>query len=383
MTQNPLLQPSADLIVDVDDVGRRIIEPHQFVADTEAFIDIRLPGSVGKASYSFIGPGVSQNADQIVNLTEPHGFNIGAASMPHGVVNNPHMHYTAEVFICTRGRWEMRLGQYGEQTVEIGPNTLFSVPTWIFRGFKNIGADDGWLLTVLGSDNTGGILWAPQVLEAAAATGLHLSTNGAVLDATAGELTNDTITPIDETRLGELDHYTDAEIAERIVAPGRLNWSEVALLSSVLPGHGSAMAPVIGFGLTEDRQQRPPIWTPHGFTVEWLRLEPGASTGLHRIDQNQALFLVEGEWQVTYNRLDNQISRTVAEDTVVSIPGSCWRELTNIGSAVATCLVVCAGDNRARADWDPRIENAAAEAGWGRDANGYIAPLDLLGGAPW
>ena len=383
MTRDPLLQPSADLIVDLDDVGRRIIEPHQFMADTEAFIDVRLPESVGKASYSFIGPGVSQNADQIINLAEPHGFNIGAASMPHGVVNNPHMHYTAEVFICTRGRWEMRLGQYGEQTVEIGPNTLFSVPTWIFRGFKNIGADDGWLLTVLGSDNTGGILWAPQVLEAAAATGLHLSTNGAVLDATAGELTNDTITPIDETRLGELDHYTDAEIAERIVAPGRLNWSEVALLSSVLPGHGSAMAPVIGFGLTEDRQQRPPIWTPHGFTVEWLRLEPGASTGLHRIDQNQALFLVEGEWQVTYNRLDNQISRTAAEDTVVSIPGSCWRELTNIGSAVATCLVVCAGDNRARADWDPRIENAAAEAGWGRDANGYIAPLDLLGGAPW
>jgi mannose-6-phosphate isomerase-like protein (cupin superfamily) len=371
------------LIVDVDDVGRRIIEPHQFVADTEAFIDVRLPGSVGKASYSFIGPGVSQNADQIVNLAEPHGFNIGAASMPHGVVNNPHMHYTAEVFICTRGRWEMRLGQYGEQTVEIGPNTLFSVPTWIFRGFKNIGDDVGWLFTVLGSDNTGGILWAPQVLEAAASTGLYLSPMGAVLDATAGELTNDTITPIDETRLGELDHYTDAEIAERIVGPDRLNWSEVALLSSVLPGHGSAIAPVIGFGLTEDRQQRPPIWTPHGFTVEWLRLEPGASTGLHRIDQNQALFLVEGEWQVTYNRLDDQISRTVAEGAVVSIPGSCWRELTNTGSAVATCLVVCAGDNRARADWDPRIGNAAAEAGWGRDANGYIAPLDLLGGAPW
>mgnify|MGYP001605748257 FL=1 len=383
MAVNPFLQPSADLIVNVDDVGRRIIEPHQFVADTEAFVDVRLPGSAGKTSYSFIGPGVSQNADQIVNLAEPHGFNIGAASMPHGVVNNPHMHYTAEVFICTRGRWEMRLGQHGEQTVEIGPNTLFSVPTWIFRGFKNIGDDDGWLLTVLGSDNTGGILWAPQVLEAAASTGLYLSPVGAVLDATAGDLINDTITPIDETRLGELDHYTDAEIVERIVAPDRLDWSEAALLSSVLPGHGSAIAPVIGFGLTEDRQQRPPIWTPHGFTVEWLRLEPGASTGLHRIDQNQALFLVEGEWQVTYNRLDSQISRTVTEDTVVSIPGNCWRDLTNTGSAIATCLVVCAGDNRARADWDPWIGNAAAEAGWGRDANGYIAPLDLLGGTPW
>ena len=383
MNQNPVFQASGAVIVDIDDVDRRIIEPHQFVADTEAFIDVRIPGSAGKASYSFIGPGVSQNADQIVNLAEPHGFNIGAASMPHGIVNNPHMHYTAEVFICTRGRWEMRLGQHGDQTVEIGPNTLFSVPTWIFRGFKNIGDDDGWLLTVLGSDNTGGILWAPQILEAAASTGLYLSPAGAVIDATVGEPTNDTIAPIDETRLGELDHYTDAEIAERVVGPDRLDWSEVALLSSVLPGHGSAIAPVIGFGLTEDRQQRPPIWTPHGFTLEWLRLEPGASTGPHRIDQNQVLLVVEGGWQVTYNRRDDQIARGVTEGTVVSIPGSCWREFTNTGTAVATCLVVCAGDNRARVDWDPTIRNAAAEAGWGRDANGYIAPLDLLGSAPW
>ena len=235
----------------------------------------------------------------------------------------------------------------------------------------------------MGSGKTGGVWGRRQGIEAEELNGWYRSLVGAVIEGTAGELTNETINPIDETRLGELDHYTEAEIAGRIVGPDRLNWSEVALLSSVLPGHGSAIAPVIGFGLTEDRQQRPPIWTPHGFTVEWLRLEPGASTGLHRIDQNQALFLVEGEWQVTYNRLDDQISRTVAEGAVVSIPGSCWRELTNTGSAVATCLVVCAGDNRARADWDPRIGNAAAEAGWGRDANGYIAPLDLLGGAPW
>ena len=60
-----------------------------------------------------------------------------------------------------------------------------------------------------------------------------------------------------------------------------------------------------------------------------------------------------------------------------------WAELTNTGTAVATCLVVCAGDNRAIVDWDPTIGTAAAEVGWGRDANGYIAPVDLLGSAPW
>jgi len=383
MTRDTLPRASAEVIVGADEMDRRIIEPDKFVADTEAFIDVRLPGSAGKASYSLIGPGVSQNKDQVVNLTEAHGFNIGAASMPHGVVNSQHLHYTAEVFICTRGQWQMRLGQRGEQTVDIGPGTVFSAPTWVFRGFKNIGDDGGWLFTVLGGDDTGGILWAPQVLDAAAATGLYLSHDYSVVDAAVGEPTDETIAPVDEARLSELDRYTDDEIAKRIVCPDRLEWSRTALLSSGLPGQGSAIAPVIGFGLTEDRRQHPPIWTPHGFTLQWLRLDPGASTGLHRLDRAQALILVEGEWQIGFNSVGDQIRRDVVAGAVVSVPAGCWHDLTNSGSGTATCLVVCAGDDRALIEWDNDVVAAAAEAGWGHDAHGYVAPLDLLARTPW
>lgn len=59
-----------------------IIEPSDFVADTQAFVDVRIPRSVGKASYSMIGPGVSQNARQEINSSDTCGFQIGAASMP-------------------------------------------------------------------------------------------------------------------------------------------------------------------------------------------------------------------------------------------------------------------------------------------------------------
>ena len=381
MSRSPVASSSDEVIVSAADIDQRIIEPDDFVADTSAFVDVRLDGSEGKASYSFIGPGVSQNVDQVVNLTEPHGFNIGAASMPNGVINNQHMHYTAEVLICTRGQWQMRLGQHGDQRVDIGPNTVFSIPTWMFRGFQNIGGDGSWLFAVLGGDDTGGILWAPQVLEAAAATGLYLSHDYAVVDATGG-LTDETIAPIDVARLSELDSYTDHEIRERIVGPDRLEWSSAALLSAVLSGHGSAMAPVIGFGLTEDRRQRPPIWTPHGFTLEWLRLDPGASTGLHRIEQSQALLLVGGEWQISYNRGDDRASRTPAEGAVVSVPAGCWREFSNTGASTASCLVVCDGDERARAEWEPAIIAAASDLGWGHDASGYRAPVDLLARTP-
>lgn len=366
-------------VVSADEIDRRLIPPSAFIADTEAFIDVRLPGSVGKASYSFIGPGVSQNADQKINLTEPHGFNVGAASMPHGTINNPHMHYTAEVFVCTRGKWEIRLGQHGEETFEIGPDTVFSAPTWTFRGFANVGDDDGWLFAVLGGDDTGGILWAPQVLEAAAETGLHLTVDQRVVDSSELNGDDELIEPLDAARLAQLDTYTAEDAADFLVAPSTLEWSTSALLSSVIPGHQAAMAPVIGHGMSQHRHGRPPITTPHGFTLEWLEIEPGATTGSHRIDESQVLLIVDGDWNISFNLDHDRLDRSIPVGSVVSVPAGAWRNLINAGDRPARCVVVCGGDARPRIDWHPTIIEEAAERGWSLDASGYIAATDLLG----
>ena len=282
MTEN-----SNEVIVAADEVDARIIEPSQFVADTEAFIDVRLPRSQGKASYSFIGPGVSQNGRQTINLTIPHGFNVGAATVPAGKVNNPHLHYTAEVFICTAGKWRILIGEHGEQTIDIAEGTVFSAPTFVFRGFENIGDDDGWLFAVLGGDETGGIVWAPHILAEAAETGLYLGRNYEVLDALAGDDTTDVVSPMASSEL-VTESYSDEEIASRAVRLDAVDWSERALLSSVLPGHESRMAPMIGYGMSQNRRHVAPIGNPHGFSLEWLELPPGASTGRHRIDHSQA-----------------------------------------------------------------------------------------------
>lgn len=371
-----------DQMIDAAEADRRVIEPNDFVADKSAFIDVRLPGSAGKSSYSFIGPGVSQNADQTINLAEPHGFNIGAASLPNGVINNPHLHYTAEVFICTRGRFEMRVGQFGEQTVDIEAGTVFSVPTWVFRGFRNIGPDDGWLFTVLGDDDTGGILWAPQILEAAKETGLHLSSDYSVIDTTTGEQPDDVIAPVDEERLKELDSYTDAELLDHIVTKNQLAWSDRALLSSLTPGHEVAVAPVIGHGITEDRRQRAPITNHHGFSLDWIRLAPGSSVGLHRVDEHQVLLLESDSWQITYNSGQDEIAKTPALGSVVSLPAGCWRNATNVGDEEALALVVTNGDGPARIEWHDDLVDSASRAGWARDASGYLAPADLLARPP-
>jgi len=81
----------------------RLIRYEDLVPCSLAFIDCKIPGSDRKVNYSVIGAGVTQSHDQVVNLAEPHGFALGVAAMPHGVTNNLHMHYTAEVFMIYRG----------------------------------------------------------------------------------------------------------------------------------------------------------------------------------------------------------------------------------------------------------------------------------------
>lgn len=371
-----------DLVIDPAEFKQRVIQPADFVPDTEAFVDVRLPQSAGKASYSFIGPGVSQNDAQTVNLTEPHGFQIGGASMGRGVVNNQHLHFTAEVLICTRGHWRVNIGEHAEQALEIGPNAVFSAPNWVFRGFENIGSDDGWLFAVLGGDDTGGIIWAPDVLRDAAQTGLYLRSDYSLLDAANGEPPEDVVLPLDAELLAEVDSYTDAELTARTVRMENLQWSAGALLSSMLPGHSTALAPVIGYGLTEHRRHRTPISTPHGFSVEWLRAAPGSSTGVHRHSDSQVLITGEGQWEIAVNRGDDSISANPAEGSVVSIPPHAWRNLKNSGATDAFALVVCGSDQRAAIEWDPEIVAAAEALGWGYDAAGYLAPLALLGRPP-
>ena len=147
----------ANVVVSSTEAERRTIRRDALVSCNQAFIDCRTPGSDKKENYSLIGNGVSQNPGQVINLKEDHGYNIGAAAMPNGVTNNLHMHFTAEVFLNFRGDWLFRWGKDGKGGEYIShEGDIVSMPTWIFRGFTNVGPDNGWLFTALGQADTGG-----------------------------------------------------------------------------------------------------------------------------------------------------------------------------------------------------------------------------------
>ena len=356
---------------------------------TDAFIDYRIPGCGPKKNYALIGAGVSQNPNQPVSLRENHGFQVGGVAMPHGVTNPPHMHFTPEVFICTQGTWQFHWGFNPEpSTAEFGAGDICTVPTWIYRGFKNIGADEAFMFTALGGDDTGGILWGPQTLKAAREQGVHLTEDYQIIDEQLGQqwtANMKRLQPMTEADIAALRQWTPEEMTKRIVRFADLDWSSHALLDSTLPGCGAQIAPVIGIGMSEDRNHVAPVSNAHGFSIEWLRIPAGGSVSQHRLQCKQVLCVYQGNIaiKVSNKPSDQQIHAQAATEIIANgtatgwdsyaMPANVWRTYRNLGAGDAVVLVMTPGDGRKPIDWAPHVLQATADAGYAIDANGYVA----------
>lgn len=366
----PMTQAEADA---------RHIRRSDYVSCTVAFIDCKKPGSHLKENYSIIGPGVTSSDDQVINLPEAHGFNIGAAAMPNGITNNLHIHFTAEVFIVQHGEWTFRWGSNGENEIVGRAGDIVSVPTWIFRGFTNTGPDDGWLFTILGGDNTGGVIFHPDIIREAAEYGLYISSDNRLIDTARGDAVppeEGRIPPMADSDVAALRDVSRDEMLSRIVAAGDRDFRP-AFIDQALPGGGAQIAPVIGHGITQNRDHAAPITNPHGFSAEWLRLEPGQSLGPFAIDEKMVLMAHKGRARLDYADGGAASVEINGWDTY-SVPGGVFRTLTALGDTPAELLVVVSGDQRKRPVFAPETLAAAREAGLGLDAGGFVAKVSLL-----
>ncbi len=66
------------------------------------------------------------------------------------------------------GRWQVFYGEDEEQRSSSGPWDVASVPAGVWRGFRNAGDEEAYLLVVVGGTDAGRLTWAPKVLEEAA-----------------------------------------------------------------------------------------------------------------------------------------------------------------------------------------------------------------------
>ena len=119
--------------------------------------------------------------------------------------------------------------------------------------------------------------------------------------------------------------------------------------------------------------------------MAWLKATPGEGMLRHRHGATSTLIVKSGVWRVTLNTGSEQESVDLGPQDMLSVlPGS-WRriELLEAGpdadvEGTGELLVVNAGDGRIRLEWAPEVVEAAFDAGWMLDPNGYLAPVAVL-----
>lgn len=369
------------IVVTESEMADRTIRRDSLISCNTAFIDCRTPGSDLKENYALIGSGVSQNPDQFINLQIPHGYNVGGAAMPNGVTNSLHMHFTAEVFLVVQGEYTFRWGVDGQAGEFVGrAGDVVSVPTWIYRGFTNTGPEENFMFTVLGQDNTGGIIWGPSVLREAEGFGLYLTADNQLLDTSDGTAIDpeiELVTPMPQAQIDELEAWTPERMRRRLVTVEDRSWSSRALMCTALEEGQVDLALIIGFGITEHRSQEPAIFNPHGFSLAVMRAEPGKAMLQHRVAETQVLIVRKGRWEVRLNEHE-PVAVTLEENDTLSIPPLAWREMVNVGDDTAEMYIVTGGDGRARLEWDELVTKGAQNEDVAYDANGYIAPWSVV-----
>lgn len=325
----------------------RLIRYNELIPCKAAFIDAHTPNSDKKDNFCIIGPGVAENPDQHVHLREPHGYNIGAAGQPPHITNSLHSHFSAEVFMVFSGTWRIFWGALGQYEAVVKPGEVVNVPTNMFRGFQNIGDEYGMMFTVLGGDDCGGgVVWAPQVLEAAQEHGLVLLEDGTLIDTKAGASIpagHQSVQPMSAQEVATFDEYSVAEVLERFVCTNEQLKPELGVaMGNVQAGTRHSLHHIIGPNARTE--QRIILKDDQaGFNLFGIGAEPRQGTEITVRDEQEVLHVSRGQWRLCWGPQGEQDSLTLEAGDVISVPAGVPKQLKNIGDEYGFCFSVING----------------------------------------
>jgi len=247
------------------------------------------------------------------------------------------------------GAWKFTWGQNGEdgETVLSGGDVI-SIPTQVFRGFENVGPDDGFMFSILGLAEDGGagrVIWAPYVFAQAKAHGLILLEDGRLIDTVAGEKVPAGAAeyrPISRDEAAAFQRLSLADMENCIVRKneiGKLATGGLSHLDDVVE------CAVIGCANPAEQIGAGKMAWQHGFQVRHLTIAPGTAIPTHRRAEEEVIIVQSGGLAV--EALDAQAELS-AGDVFTAPPGE-NRRYENSTDKILEVLVVRRGNHPAAA----------------------------------
>ena len=270
----------------------RIARFNELTPSTLPFVEGRIEGHKERKNYSIVGPGVAEDSQQSVKISEPHGYNLGAVSANPKNGSGLHSHTTAEVFLIYSGNWRFYWGADGRNEIILSKGDIISMPTNMFRGFENAGDEEGLIFVVLGNDDPGIITWVPNVLIKAKETGLALLDDNSLVDLKESKIppNRKLLEPITNEMLQKFDNYEINEIEKFICRFKNQINHEIDLKN------GIKLIQIIGSNFSDNKYDHL-INHNTGFNLSILKAKKGLIENLI-FDKPTILFSQKGTWKV-------------------------------------------------------------------------------------
>ena len=270
----------------------RIARFNELTPSTLPFVEGRIEGHKERKNYSIVGPGVAEDSQQSVKISEPHGYNLGAVSANPKNGSGLHSHTTAEVFLIYSGNWRFYWGADGRNEIILSKGDIISMPTNMFRGFENAGNEEGLIFVVLGNDDPGIITWVPNVLIKAKETGLALLDDNSLVDLKESKIppNRKLLEPITNEMLQKFDNYQIHEIEKFICRFKDQTNHEIDLKN------GIKLIQIIGSNFSDNKYDHL-INHNTGFNLSILKAKKGLIENLI-FDKPTILFSQKGTWKV-------------------------------------------------------------------------------------
>ena len=270
----------------------RIARFNELTPSTLPFVEGRIEGHKERKNYSIVGPGVAEDSQQSVKISEPHGYNLGAVSANPKNGSGLHSHTTAEVFLIYSGNWRFYWGADGRNEIILSKGDIISMPTNMFRGFENAGDEEGLIFVVLGNDDPGIITWVPNVLIKAKETGLALLDDNSLVDLKESKIppNRKLLEPITNEMLQKFDNYQINEIEKFICRFKNQTNHEIDLKN------GIKLIQIIGSNFSDNKYDHL-INHNTGFNLSILKAKKGLIENLI-FDKPTILFSQKGTWKV-------------------------------------------------------------------------------------
>jgi quercetin dioxygenase-like cupin family protein len=148
--------------------------------DAPGYDDLFIDNFIGyrRTNFMLVGPNVGWEEHGRKPPIAATDFIVGMQRLSPNGETALHTHNTNEVFVPLNAPLIFYWGDGGKDEVELGRWDVISFPAGVWRGIRNDGTEDAYVLAAVGGPDGGRAQFHPRILEEAKARGYVLDERG-------------------------------------------------------------------------------------------------------------------------------------------------------------------------------------------------------------